>query len=82
MILLGADIVTSIYDPVALAQTVHALSGPKTKVYISGKTRLDKPHEVFDGEMRRLFERVERVDSPLSRLKSPGCFIIVAEGRM
>ncbi|EJK69718.1 hypothetical protein THAOC_08997 [Thalassiosira oceanica] len=81
-VILGADIVTSIYDPVALAQTVHALSGPKTKVYISGKTRLDKPHEVFDGEMRRLFERVERVDSPLSRLKSPGCFIIVAEGRM
>ena len=81
-VILGADIVTSIYDPVALARTVHALSGPGTKVYISGKTRLDKPHEVFDGEMRRLFERVERIDNPSSRLKSPGCFIIVAEGRL
>ena len=81
-VVVGADIVTSIYDPVALARTVHALSGPRTKVYISGKARLDRPHEVFDGEMRRLFERVERIERPESRLRSPGCFIIVAEGKM
>lgn len=79
-VIVGADIVTSLYDPVALAQTLHALSGPATKIYLSGKARLDRPHAIFDVEMHRLFERVERI-APMSRLRSPGVFIIAAEGK-
>eukprot|EP00581_Thalassiosira_minuscula_P012172 CAMPEP_0183714932 /NCGR_PEP_ID=MMETSP0737-20130205/9334_1 /TAXON_ID=385413 /ORGANISM="Thalassiosira miniscula, Strain CCMP1093" /LENGTH=458 /DNA_ID=CAMNT_0025943967 /DNA_START=367 /DNA_END=1743 /DNA_ORIENTATION=+ len=80
-VILGADIVTSLYDPHALAQTLHALSGPDTKIYISGKTRLDKPHEEFEGEMKQLFESVEKVERPESRLRSPNVFVIVAGGK-
>ena len=80
-VIIGADIVTSLYDPVALAQALYALSGPNTKIYISVKARLDKPHEEFDVEMERLFERVEKIDKPSSRLRSPDVFIVVAEGK-
>jgi hypothetical protein len=82
--IIGADIVTNLYDPVALAQTIHALSGPNTRIYISGKARLDKPHEEFDVEMLRLFQSVKKIrmnDGIHSRLKSPNVFIIVAGGR-
>ncbi|KAL7524875.1 hypothetical protein ACHAXR_000754 [Thalassiosira sp. AJA248-18] len=80
-VIIGADIVTSLYDPVSLAHTLHDLSGPHTKIYISGKARLDKPHEEFDGEMERLFDRVVKIREPSSRLKSPNVFVIVAEGK-
>ncbi|KAL7499038.1 hypothetical protein ACHAWT_009634 [Skeletonema menzelii] len=80
-VIIGADIVASLYDPVALAQTLHALCGPTTKIYISSKSRLDKPHETFDSEMARLFERVEKKVLPCSRLKNPNVFIIQAEGK-
>jgi len=80
-VIIGADIVTSLYDPVALAQTLHALSGPDTRIYISGKSRLDKPHEEFDVEMNRLFGSVRKIERPSSRLRSPNVFIIVAEGK-
>lgn len=81
--ILGADIVTNLYNPVALAQTIHALSGPNSRIYISGKARLDKPHEEFDVEMQRLFESVKKIqmDGIYSRLRSPNVFIIVAEGK-
>jgi len=80
-VIVGADIVASLYDPQALARALHALSGPDTRIYISGKARLDRPHEEFDAEMERLFERVERIREPSSRLRSPDVFIIVAGGK-
>ncbi len=36
-IVVGADIVSLPYNPVALARTFHTLSGPWTRVYVSGK---------------------------------------------
>lgn len=80
-VIVGADIVTSLYDPVALAQTLHALSHSNTRIYISGKSRLDKPHETFNSEMNRLFSKVEKVTEVNSRLRSPGVFVICAEGK-
>ena len=59
-VIIGADIVASLYDPVALAQTLHDLSGPNTKIYMSSKSRLDKPHQEFEGEMNRLFGKVTK----------------------
>lgn len=79
-VIIGADIVASLYDPVALATTLHALSGPNTQIYISSKSRLDKPHEDFDSEMKRLFERCDRVKAD-SRLKSPNVFVMVFAGK-
>jgi len=78
-VIIGADVVTSIYDPIALAQTFYALSGPHTKIYISGKTRLDKPHEIFEMEMKRLFVSVRKIDAPNSRLRSPNVFVLVVQ---
>jgi hypothetical protein len=80
-VIMGADVVTSIYDPIALAQTFYALSGPHTKIYISGKTRLDKPHEIFEMEMKRLFVSVRKIDVPNSRLRSPNVFVLVVQGK-
>ena len=80
-VIIGADVVTSIYDPIALAQTFYALSGPQTKIYISGKTRLDKPHEIFEMEMKRLFVSVIKIDKPNSRLRSPNVFVYFVHGK-
>ena len=71
---------TSLYDPVALSQMLHALSGPETRMYLSGKARLDKPLEEFDAALDDLFESVRKVESK-SRLKGPNVFIIIAEGK-
>jgi hypothetical protein len=79
-VILGADIVASLYDPVALAHTLYDLSGPDTKIYISSKSRLDKPHEEFDAEMNRLFDKCERV-VPESRLRNPGVFVMEFGGK-
>jgi hypothetical protein len=74
-IVVGANVVSFPYDPVALARTFHTLSGSRTRAYVSGKARLAGPHVAFKGEMVRLFARVPRVDGPHSWLRSPGVFI-------
>ncbi|KAL3770741.1 hypothetical protein ACHAW5_001458 [Stephanodiscus triporus] len=48
---------------------------------VSGKARLDRPHEVFEGEMERLYANVRKVERPCSRLRSPNVFVIVADGK-
>lgn len=80
-VIIGADVVASLYDPAELARTLHALSGPRTKIYISSRERLDRPHREFDEAMGCLFERVEKIQRPSSRLWNPQVFIIVAEGK-
>jgi hypothetical protein len=74
-VLVGADVVAPPYDLVVLARTLHALSGPQTRAYFSGKARLTGPHVAFEGEMARLFVGVSRVDGPRSWLRSPGVSI-------
>ncbi len=64
VIVVGADIVASPYDPVALARTFHTLIGPLTRVYASGKAQLAWPHLAFEGEMVRLFARVQLAQEP------------------
>ncbi len=53
-----ANVVALPYNPVALARTFHTLSGPWTRVYVSGKAQLAGPHVAFKGEMVRIFARV------------------------
>jgi len=57
-VILGADVVASLYDPVLLAQTIYRLSHDESIVYISFKERLSTVHRQFEDEMRRLFENV------------------------
>ena len=80
-IIIGADIVASLYDPIALVQTMHALSSRATTIFISGKTRLDVPHQIFETELRKRFQSVERVDNT-SRNRNPGVFILVIKDKI
>ena len=36
-VVIGDDVVSLPYNPVALAWTFHTLSGPRTRIYVSGK---------------------------------------------
>lgn len=80
-VVIGADVVASIYDPSALAQTIHGLCDDHTKVFVSYKGRLTRPHEEFERAMRELFSKVERV-KPISRNKNPDVWILQAEGKV
>ena len=79
-IILGADVVASLYDPVALAETIHQLSLPDATVYISYKGRLDGPHERFEQRMQQLYRDVQPRISPTSRNKNPGVYVLQATG--
>ena len=80
-VVLGADVVASLYDPIALAETMHALCHDESSaVYVSSKSRLTAPHEQFEERMRQLFEKVECV-RPTSRNKNPQVWILKATGK-
>ena len=83
-VVFGADVVASLYDPIALANTFYNLCGPESKVYLSYKGRLDEPHLLFEAELKRLFSRVERIEPPNihSRNKNPGVCILKAWGKI
>ncbi len=74
-VLIGTNVVLLPNNPVALARMFHTLSGPWTRVYVSGKVQLAGLHVAFKGEMMRLFARVPRVDGPRSWFRSLGVFI-------
>mmetsp|Transcript_27436 Transcript_27436/g.63697 ORF Transcript_27436/g.63697 Transcript_27436/m.63697 type:complete len:158 (+) Transcript_27436:299-772(+) len=77
-IVLGADVVASLYDPIALADTIWSLCHDQSKVYISYKSRLDVPHERFEGRFRELFASVIRT-RPNSRNRNPNVWILIAQ---
>lgn len=68
-VILGADVVASLYCPTALAQTIYDLSHERTRVYVSVKRRLDEQFYNFKSAMENLFYTVE-IKKPLSRLKN------------
>ena len=76
-VVLGADVVASLYDPVALAETIHQLCHSNTVVLVSGKNRLDKPHEIFESRLGELFGSVVKT-KPTSRNRNPQVFLIKA----
>jgi predicted nicotinamide N-methyase len=69
-VIIGADIITSLYDPKALAQTIYDLCHEKTKVYVCFKKRLEGPHTVFENAMKTLFNEVSFM-RPITRLHIP-----------
>ncbi len=68
-VVIAGDVVTSLYDPTALAQTIYDLCHEKSIVFICYKRRLDKFHDVFDDVMRLLFETVD-ILPPVTRHKN------------
>ena len=68
--IIGADIITSLYDPEALAQTIYDLCHEKTKVYVCFKKRLEGPHAMFENAMKTLFNEVSFM-RPITRLHNP-----------
>ena len=79
-VILGADVVAGIYDPVKLAKTICDLCHEHTIVYISVNSRLLEAIATFETAMVRLFDRVE-IRAPMSRNKNPNVSILVATGK-
>lgn len=79
-VVVGADVVASLYDPIALAETMHALCHDESIVYVSYKGRLTGPHEQFEQRLGHLFDTVERI-RPSSRNKNSQVWILKATGK-
>jgi hypothetical protein len=77
-IVLGADVVASLYDPLLLAQTIHSLCHDKSIVYVSYKGRLTGPHEQFQTALSELFEHIEILRPDDCRNRNPDVFILKA----
>jgi hypothetical protein len=77
-LVIGADIVASLYDPLALAQTVHSLSNVAV---ISFRERLSSVHRDFERHMNALYESVE-IFAPTGCVnKNPHVQILLARHR-
>lgn len=76
-VILGADCVAGIYDPVKLAKTICDLCHENTLVYLAVNKRLDEIIATFEDAMGKLFECVEH-RTPVSRNKNPNVSILVA----
>ena len=82
-VILGADVVATLYDPVALAKTIHWLSNMDSIVAISFKERLSTIHRRFEVELTRLFASVEVIDPRgTSRNENPDVRVIVARNKI
>ena len=82
-VVFGADVVASLYDPVALAHTIANLCHNETAVYIGFKERLSTVHRQFEAAMANLFRSIEIVARPVvSRNRNPDVNILVAHGKL
>jgi predicted nicotinamide N-methyase len=77
-VIIGADVVASLYDPIALVKTIHTLSNEKTAVYISFKERLSTIHRQFEEAMQTSFATVHFETPTCSRNRNPNVRILIA----
>jgi 23S rRNA U2552 (ribose-2'-O)-methylase RlmE/FtsJ len=80
-VVMGADVVASLYDPVALAQTIWSLAHSRSIVYVSFKERLSSVHRIFEDELQSLFEHMKIVKPSGSRNRNPDIRILIARGK-
>ena len=76
-LILGADVVAGIYDPVKLAKTICDLCHENSLVVISLNSRLQEAIANFEDAMGKLFDCVEH-RTPISRNKNPNVSILIA----
>jgi len=79
-IILGADVVASIYDSSGLAKTIYDLSHESTVIYLAVKDRLTGIFDRFEWSMKELFTMVERREAD-SDNKNPDVFILRVSGK-
>ncbi|CAJ1930707.1 unnamed protein product [Cylindrotheca closterium] len=79
-VILGADVIASIYDSNGLAKTIHDLSHERTKIYLACEDRLAGSIEEFEDHMRSLFDHVGR-SKPNSANKNPKVWILEISGK-
>lgn len=79
-VILGADVVASIYDSFALAKTIFDLAHENTKIYLACEDRLAGSIEAFEDHMRNMFDHVERKKSN-SKNKNPKVWILQVHGK-
>ncbi|GAX22985.1 hypothetical protein FisN_15Hh119 [Fistulifera solaris] len=79
-VIVGADLVASLYDPYALADTLFQLCHNQSKVYISFKERQTEYHVMFETAMRKRFSKMD-IMIPQSRNANPAVRILVAESK-
>eukprot|EP00980_Cylindrotheca_fusiformis_P010011 scaffold2214_cov139-Cylindrotheca_fusiformis.AAC.8 len=80
-IILGADVVASIYDSFALAKTIHDLSHENTRVYLACEDRLAGTIETFESHLKNMFQDVQRTKSN-SVNKNPRVWILQVHGKL
>ena len=76
-VILGADVVASIYCADALAKTINQLSGPTTHVYLACRDRLEGTIDSFEQSMKQMFQKVERTKA-VSKNRNPDVWIFYA----
>lgn len=79
-VILGADVVAGIYDPIKLAQTIADLCHDQTMVYLAVNNRLAEIIATFEHAMNTHFEHIEH-RAPVSRNKNPNVSILFATGK-
>lgn len=75
-LILGADIVATLYDPILLADTIDRLCSKSTVVLISFKERLSSIHRQFEQSMTSRFERSVVISDCRSRNSNPAVKIL------
>lgn len=82
-IIIGADIIASIYDPIKLARTLYDLinNTDNTKIILSINKRLTEILDVFLEEVSRLFTNVIEVKQTLSQNTNPHVSILHISGK-
>jgi predicted nicotinamide N-methyase len=79
-VILGADVVASIYDSSGLVKTIYDLANPDSRVYLACNDRLAGCIEKFENQMKQLFTHVERRKA-VSSNRNPDVWIMFACGR-
>lgn len=80
-VIIGGDIVASIYDPIKLARTLYDLTtSSQSRIIISVSSRLSELLDTFLAEIHRIFDFVDE-SQPLSRNKNPKATIFNIYGR-
>lgn len=80
-VILGADVVASIYDDYGLAKTIYELAHSKTWVFLAIRDRLAGSVENFEGHLKKMFVNVERRKADSSN-KNPNVWILTAYGKI
>lgn len=73
-LIIGADVVASLYDPSALVQTIYDLCHEKSIIYICVRRRLSEYHNLFDNALKEMFDSV-CISTPITRHRNVGNII-------